>query len=48
VVSADALPEELFLDGGKEKTALAEFQRTASRLTEMQSAAYLQSERVIK
>ena len=48
VVAADAPPDELFVDGGKEKTALAEFQRTASRLTEMQSVAYLQAERVTK
>ena len=48
VVSADAAPDELFTDGGREKTALAEFQRTASRLTEMQSAAYLQAERVTR
>jgi cell division protein ZapE len=32
-------------DGGDAKTAAAEFARTASRLTEMQSAAYLQAER---
>lgn len=48
VVSAEAEPDALFVDGGKEKSALAEFQRTASRLTEMQSAAYLQVERVTK
>ncbi len=48
VVAAEATPDELFTDGGKEKTALAEFQRTASRLTEMQSAAYLQAERVTR
>lgn len=48
VVSAAAPPDELFTDGGREKTALAEFQRTASRLTEMQSAAYLQAERVTR
>jgi predicted ATPase len=32
--------------GGDAKTAGAEFARTASRLTEMQSAHYLQLERV--
>ena len=45
VVSAEAQPEALFTDGGDAKTAAAEFQRTASRLHEMQSADYLQSER---
>jgi cell division protein ZapE len=46
VVSAAAQPEELFSDGGEDaKTAAAEFQRTASRLHEMQSVQYLQSER---
>jgi cell division protein ZapE len=45
VVGAEAQPDELFVDGGKEKTAAAEFARTASRLTEMQSAEYLQQER---
>ncbi len=44
-VGAEAPPDELFTDGGKEKTAVAEFARTASRLTEMQSADYLQQER---
>jgi cell division protein ZapE len=44
-VGAEAGPDELFTEGGEERTALAEFQRTASRLTEMQSAAYLQQER---
>ncbi|MGA8050965.1 MAG: cell division protein ZapE [Burkholderiales bacterium] len=41
VVSADAQPEELFVEG----THSAEFARAASRLHEMQSAEYLQSER---
>jgi cell division protein ZapE len=41
VVSADAQPEALFTEGEHS----AEFQRTASRLHEMQSVAYLQSER---
>jgi cell division protein ZapE len=48
-VGADAGPDELFISseeaGGSVKTALAEFQRTASRLAEMQSAAYLEQER---
>jgi cell division protein ZapE len=44
-VGAEAQPDELFTDGGKERTAVAEFARTASRLTEMQSADYLQQER---
>jgi len=52
VVAAEATPDDLFVGnedaGGSVKTALAEFQRTASRLTEMQSAAYLQAERVTK
>ncbi|MGQ0512653.1 MAG: cell division protein ZapE [Betaproteobacteria bacterium] len=48
VVSAEAEPDSLFVDGGREKTALAEFQRTASRLTEMQSAAYLRAERIAR
>src|SRR5688572_30160312 len=41
VVSAEAQPEALFPAGDNS----AEFQRTVSRLHEMQSAAYLQSER---
>jgi len=45
IVGAEAQPDELFVDGGEEKTAAAEFARTASRLTEMQSAEYLQLER---
>jgi cell division protein ZapE len=45
-VGAEAQPDELFVDGGEAKTAGAEFARTASRLTEMQSAQYLQAERV--
>jgi cell division protein ZapE len=40
-VSAQAPPEALFAEGENS----AEFQRTVSRLHEMQSAAYLQSER---
>jgi cell division protein ZapE len=41
VVAAEAPPEELFTTGEN----AAEFQRTVSRLHEMQSAQYLQSER---
>ena len=44
-VGAEAQPDELFVDGGDAKTAAAEFARTASPLTEMQSADYLQAER---
>ena len=40
-VGAEAPPDELFTEGEQS----AEFARTASRLTEMQSAAYLQAER---
>jgi cell division protein ZapE len=40
-LSAEAPPEELFVEG----EGAAEFQRTVSRLHEMQSAAYLQQER---
>jgi predicted ATPase len=45
IVGAEGQPDELFMDGGNAKTAGAEFARTASRLTEMQSADYLQAER---
>jgi cell division protein ZapE len=41
VVSAEAPPDELFPEGEN----AAEFQRTVSRLIEMQSAQYLQQER---
>ncbi len=45
VCSADVLPEALFVHGGEARTAGAEFARTVSRLTEMQTADYLQSEK---
>ena len=45
VVSAETAPEEIFVDAGDAKIAGLEFARTVSRLTEMQSAQYLQSER---
>jgi predicted ATPase len=49
VIAAEAQPDELFTGeqdaGGDATTAAAEFQRTASRLHEMQSVAYLQAER---
>ncbi|MCC6212442.1 MAG: AFG1 family ATPase [Burkholderiales bacterium] len=46
IVSAAAPPEELFADGGEDaKSAAAEFQRTVSRLHEMQSVEFLRSER---
>jgi len=45
IVSAEAQPDGLFVDGGDAKTAAAEFQRTASRLNEMQGVEYLQQER---
>ena len=41
IVSAGAVPEEIFVEGEQS----AEFQRTVSRLHEMQSAEYLKSER---
>jgi len=41
IVSAAAVPEEIFVEGEQS----AEFQRTVSRLHEMQSAEYLKSER---
>ena len=44
VVSAEAEPEQLFVEGENS----AEFQRTVSRLHEMQSVQYLQAERVHK
>jgi cell division protein ZapE len=44
-VGAEAPADELFVEGGEAKTAAAEFARTASRLTEMQTADYLQQER---
>jgi len=49
IVAAEAQPDELFTGGedagGDANTAAAEFARTASRLTEMQTAGYLQAER---
>jgi cell division protein ZapE len=46
VVEAAAHPEGLFTEGGEDaRTAAAEFQRTVSRLHEMQSVQYLQQER---
>ena len=45
VLSAEAPPEGIFIEGGDARTAAAEFQRTVSRLHEMQSAEYLQAER---
>lgn len=41
VVAAEAEPEELYVEG----TNSADFARTVSRLHEMQSVEYLQSER---
>jgi cell division protein ZapE len=45
VCSAEAQPEELFTEGGAHRTAAVEFGRTVSRLMEMQSTEYLQSEK---
>ena len=45
IVAAEAQPDELFAEDGGANTAAAEFARTASRLTEMQTAQYLQAER---
>jgi len=42
IVSAETQPEQLFTEG----EASAEFQRTVSRLHEMQSVQYLQAERI--
>ncbi|MEW5864766.1 MAG: cell division protein ZapE [Pseudomonadota bacterium] len=47
VIGAAAPPEALFGEGGEARTAAAEFERTVSRLHEMQSAAYLQAERAL-
>jgi cell division protein ZapE len=41
IVSAEAEPDQLFTEGANS----AEFQRSASRLLEMQSVQYLQAER---
>jgi cell division protein ZapE len=43
ICEAQTGPEQLFAEGGDAGTAAAEFARTVSRLTEMQTAAYLQS-----
>jgi cell division protein ZapE len=45
VMSAETAPEEIFVEAGDAKIAGLEFSRTVSRLNEMQSARYLQSER---
>jgi len=45
IVSAETEPEQLFAAGASVETAGPEFQRTVSRLYEMQSQAYLKSER---
>ena len=45
VCSADTPPGEIFVEGGDARTAAAEFARTVSRLTQMQTAAYLQSDK---
>lgn len=45
IIAAEAQPDGLFTEGGEANTAAAEFLRTASRLTEMQTAQYLQAER---
>jgi len=45
IASAEAQPEELFVETGDARIAAAEFARTVSRLHEMQSAEYLQAER---
>jgi cell division protein ZapE len=45
IVAAEAQPDELFAGSGEAQSAAAEFARAASRLSEMQSAQYLQAER---
>ncbi|TAN53494.1 MAG: cell division protein ZapE [Betaproteobacteria bacterium] len=45
VCSAEVPPEQIFTEGGDARTAAAEFARTVSRLTEMQTATYLQSQK---
>jgi cell division protein ZapE len=45
VMSAETAPEEIFVEAGDAQIAGLEFSRTVSRLNEMQSARYLQSER---
>ena len=48
VCSAASAPGEIFTAGGDAHRAAAEFARTVSRLTEMQSTHYLQSERPLR
>ncbi len=45
ICSAETVPEELYIAGKAGETASVEFARTVSRLTEMQSADYLQAEK---
>ena len=45
ICSAETVPEELYTAGPAGETASVEFSRTVSRLTEMQSADYLQAEK---
>src|SRR3954463_5213380 len=45
ICSAETAPEELYAAGPAGETASVEFSRTVSRLTEMQSADYLQAEK---
>ena len=45
ICSAETVPEELYISGPAGETASVEFGRTVSRLTEMQSADYLQAEK---
>jgi len=45
ICSAETVPEELYIAGPAGETASVEFARTVSRLTEMQSADYLQAEK---
>ncbi|TAK44831.1 MAG: cell division protein ZapE [Betaproteobacteria bacterium] len=45
VCAADVVPEAIFTEGGDAPAAAAEFARTVSRLTEMQTATYLRSQK---